>query len=390
MLPVRRVRLEAVDLLRGLLMLFMALDHTRDYFTNIQINPTDPTQSWPMLFATRWITHLCAPGFMALCGTSIFLQKQRGKTVNEVSRLLATRGLWVLLIDLTLISFGWSFTFLAPFPNIISTFGICMIVLALLQRLPTAVVGGLGAAILLLHNLLTRFQPENPTNLWIIFHERGFLTFHGHPLALMYFPVVPWIGFMCVGYTFGPLLMKPYAFRRRVVLALSFSFFIVFTGLRLLNGYGDNYRFEHLGTFARTAMSFMQVQKYPASLDYALATLGVNLLLFAGFDAAVEHGWMAAARRFLVVYGRVPFLFYVLHIYLVHSAALITTYAIHLNWHMWIGRAFIWEEISPDHWGYGLPVVYAVWIAVCLLLYLPCRWFSELKARRRDWWLSYL
>ena len=387
------MRLEAVDLLRGLLMLLMAVDHTRDYFSSAAVNPTDPLNSWPALFATRWMTHLCAPGFTALCGASVYLQRQRGKSAAQAARLLYTRGLWFLLLDLTLISFAWSFTFKAPFMNIISTIGICMVGLGAMQRFSVRTVGIIGALIVLLHNLLDPIQAASLrhfSNLWVLIHQRDFLTFNGQRIALVYFPVLAWFGILCLGYAFGPLLTRPYATRRRFALSMSGALLLVFAVLRVFHGYGDSYQFEHLGRLSQTAMSFFQVQKYPPSLQYVLATFGVLLLLYAFFDAAVEADWVPRVRAFVEVYGRVPFLFYVLHIYVIHSAALVWTYAVHGDWRYWIGPQNNWGDGLPAGWGFGLPVVYAVWLGVVLALYFPCRWFSQLKARRRDWWLSYL
>lgn len=260
------MRLEAVDLLRGLLMLLMAVDHTRDYFSSAAVNPTDPLNSWPALFATRWMTHLCAPGFTALCGASVYLQRQRGKSAAQAAKLLYTRGLWFLLLDLTLISFAWSFTFKAPFMNIISTIGICMVGLGALQRFSVRTVGIIGALIVLLHNLLDPIQAASLrhfSNLWVLIHQRDFLTFNGQRIALVYFPVLAWFGILCLGYAFGPLLTRPYATRRRFALSMSGALLLVFAVLRVSHGYGDSYRFEHLGRLSQTAMSFFQVQKYP-------------------------------------------------------------------------------------------------------------------------------
>jgi uncharacterized membrane protein len=386
-------RVEAVDLLRGLLMILMALDHTRDYFSNVTIDPTDPFASWPALFATRWVTHLCAPGFVALTGTSVFLQRRRGKSSNEIGRLLWTRGLWFLLLDATLISFAWSFTFRYPYLNIISTIGVSMVLLAPLQRMSPRVVGVLGAAIVLLHNLLDHVQGTmvgHLPNLWVVLHERGFLVLNGHRVAMVYFPVLAWFGIMCLGYAAGPLLTAPLPSRRTGALWTAGLFLSGFTVLRLLRGYGDTYRFAHLQTPAQTTMSFWQLQKYPPSLQYTLATLGILLLLFVAADAVVQRGWLLHTRHFLDVFGRVPFFFYVLHILLIHSAALVLSYAVHADWRFWIGPGNTWGDTVPANWGYGLPAVYAIWASVLAVLYLPCRWFSRLKQRRRDWWLSYL
>ena len=240
-------------------MILMALDHTRDYFSKVTIDPTDPMASWPALFVTRWVTHLCAPGFVALTGTSVFLQRLRGKSPDQAARLLITRGLWFLLLDATLISFAWSFTFRYPYLNIITTIGLSMIFLATLQRAPVRLITLVGAAIVLLHNCLDRWHAvlsQDLPNLWVLLNERGFLYFHGQRVAMVYFPFLAWFGIMCLGYGAGPLLTEPSPLRRRKVLGTAALFTVSFAALRMLGGYGDSYRFAHLQTRAQTAMSF--------------------------------------------------------------------------------------------------------------------------------------
>lgn len=374
-------------------MILMALDHTRDYFSNVTIDPTDPLASWPTLFVTRWITHLCAPGFVALTGTSVFLQRARGKAPGTIARLLWTRGLWFLLLDATLISFAWSFTFRYPYLNIISTIGVSMALLAPLQCTSARVVGIVGGAIVLLHNLLDNVpgvRLKHFPNVLVALHERGFLVFNGRRVAMVYFPFLAWFGIMCLGYAAGPLLTGPLPLRKKRILWTAAALLGSFIVLRLLGGYGDTYRFAHLQTPVQTAMSFLQLQKYPPSLQYTLATFAILLLLFAATDICVQRGWLLYTRRFLDVFGRVPFFFYGLHILMIHTAALVASYALHADWRFWIGPGNTWGDTVPANWGYGLPVVYAIWIAVLGLLYFPCRWFSKLKASRHDWWLSYL
>jgi uncharacterized membrane protein len=389
--PVSR-RLESMDILRGLLMLLMAIDHTRDYFTSVvNIDPTDPVHSWPALFVTRWITHICAPGFIALAGTSVFLQRQRGKSRGQIEKLLVTRGLWLVFLEVTLISFGWSFA-LAPGLQVIWAVGVSMIFLAALQRLSTAAIGAVGAAIVVLHDL---FDPIKAASLgagailWKFLHEPGLLLLHGQPVGMVAYPIVPWIGVICLGYAFGPIAVSTPARRQRFAIILGVSFLFVFSLLRLFHGYGDHDLFRHLATPAETFMSFLDVEKYPPSLQYLLATLGVVLLLYAFFDFAVTRDWLPRLRAFVETYGRVPFFYYVLHIYLLHATALVLTAAQHRDWRFWlIPGAVFFRHL--DGWGYSLPGVYLVWLIVVLVLYFPCRWFARLKARRRDWWLSYL
>ena len=387
-----RLRIESVDILRGLLMIVMALDHTREFFSRYTINPVDPLRSWPALFLTRWITHLCAPGFVALAGTSVYLQRLRGKSSAQLAHLLGTRGLWLIFLELSLISFGWSFS-RAPFLQIIWAIGISMVGLSLLIRLPTPAIGVIGAVIVLLHNLLDPIPVKDfgPfANLWKLIDRPGFLLHDGHPFMLAAYPALAWFGIMCLGYAFGAVVSVPALRRSRITLGLAACFSLTFALLRFLHGYGDPFPFLHLSTPTQTAMSFFRLQKYPPSLQFVLATFSVLLLLFFLFDTAATRNWLPRIRTFFETYGRVPFFYYVLHLYVLHTGALLWTVAIHGDWRFWANDQFIWQGRIPPHWGYPLPVVYAIWLSVVLALYYPCVWYGRLKARRRDWWLSYL
>ena len=385
-------RIESVDLLRGLLMILMALDHARDYFSNASIDPTDPIHSWPALFMTRWVTHLCAPGFILLAGASAHLQRQR-KSAATLSRSLLLRGLWLIFIEITVVSFGWSFGFGAPIFQVIWVIGICMIMLAGLQWLPLPVVGLFAAAVIFGHNTLDYVHAGtlgNWSNAWRVLHERGWLTFQGHPIVLYGYPIIPWVGVMALGYCFGAVVKQAPRQRQRISALLGITSLGAFTLLRFAHNYGDpGPGFEHLQTSTQTVMSFFAVQKYPPSLHYLLATLGAVSLLFAIFDKAVEHGKMPRLRAFLDVYGRVPFFFYVVHIFVIHALALTVAAATKSNWRYWTTPDVVFTS-HLSGWGYSLPTVYFVCIAVVLVLYPACAWFSRLKDRRRDWWLTYL
>ena len=385
-------RLESIDLLRGVLMILMALDHTKDYFSSVVgIDSTDAAHSWPALFVTRWVTHICAPGFVALAGTSVYLQRERGKTHGKLAKLLVTRGLWLMLLEITLISFGWSFSF-APGLQVIWAVGVSMVLLAALLRLPVAAIGGIGAVIVLLHNLLDPIRARSLgdwANGWKLLHERAPLIVHHQFVGMVAYPIVPWIGVICLGYAFGPVVTRAPARRQRTAMVLGMAMMVVFAVLRITHGYGDHDVFRSLVSAGRTTMSFFEVEKYPPSLQYLLATLGINLLLYALADVGVSQGWVPRVRAFLETYGRVPFFYYVLHIYLLHAAALLLSAAEHLNWRFWLVPGAVFTG-HLQGWGFDLPGVYLVWACVVLVLYLPCRWFARLKARRRDWWLSYL
>lgn len=389
---VKRHRLEAVDLLRGLLMILMALDHTRDYFSNAGVDAADALHSWPSLFATRWITHLCAPGFLLLAGASVWLQRSQGKSRAQLTRFLVTRGLWLIFLELTLITFAWQFTMHVLILQVIWVLGAAMIILAGLQWLPMPLVGLFGAGMILGHNLLDGIHAQTLgrwSDAWEVFHEFGPLTFNHHTFAFMGYPLVPWVGVIALGYCFGALLTTTPQRRRRSSLLIGSALLAAFCLVRGRNSYGDPHRWLHLTTQTQTVMSFLNVAKYPPSLDYLLATLGVLLLLYALFDKAVEQNFLPRLRGFLDVYGRVPFFYYVVHIYLLHALALVGTAMVGLNWRFWTEPLSVFFDHLPG-WGVSLPGVYAVWLSVVLAMYLPCRWFGRVKARRRDWWLSYL
>jgi uncharacterized membrane protein len=388
----RNYRIESIDVLRGLLMLLMAIDHTRDYFSNVAIDPSDPIRSWPALFFTRWITHLCAPGFILLAGASVYLQRQR-KSAATLTRALILRGLWLIALEVTVVSFGWSFGFGMPIFQVIWVIGVSMIVLAGLQWLHLSAVGAFGAIVIFGHDLLDRVHAESLgrwSDAWYVLHERGVLTFHAHPIAVYGYPMIPWVGVMALGYCFGWIVAMPPKTRQRISVLVGSASAGLFAVLRFTHGYGDpGPGFEHLGTLSHTVMSFLFVQKYPPSLHYLLATLGVVLLLFALFDKMVIAGWLGRYRAFLDVYGRVPFFFYITHIFLIHALTLGVAMLINPNWRFWITPDAVFTRHFND-WGYSLPIVYSIWIFVVLALYPVCAWFSGLKDRRRSWWLAYL
>jgi uncharacterized membrane protein len=388
----RNYRIESIDVLRGLLMLLMAIDHTRDYFSNAAVDPADPVHSWPALFFTRWITHLCAPGFILLAGASVYLQRQR-KSATTLTRSLILRGLWLILLEVTVVSFGWSFGFGMPILQVIWVIGVSMIVLAGLQWLPLPAVGAFGLIMIFGHDFLDRVHAENLgdwSDAWYILHQRGVLTLYAHPVAVYGYPVIPWVGVMALGYCFGWIVAKNPKQRQRISVITGTASLALFALLRFTHGYGDpGPGFEHLATSSHTVMSFLSVQKYPPSLHYLLATLGVVLLLFALIDKVVVAGFLSRTLSFLKVYGRVPFFFYIAHIFVIHGLALGVAIVINPNWRFWITPDAVFTR-HFDGWGYSLPMVYLVWISVVLALYPMCAWFSGLKDRRRSWWLAYL
>lgn len=398
-------RLSEIDMLRGLVIVLMALDHTRDYFHagGFRINPLDPETTTPLLYATRWITHLCAPTFIFLAGLSAFLQARKGRAGAALSRFLLTRGLWLISLEVTVLSFGWSFGFPYPlFLQVIWAIGWSMIALAALVLLPRAAVLAIGLAIVFGHNLLDPITPQQfggASLLWTFLHEGGPIFAGQQPIGLAAYPILPWIGVMAVGYGAGPLFVEPAAQRERKLLMIGAGMLAMFLVLRFTGFYGEpavagatgNYGAaggsRSFDTAGAQAMAFFNVQKYPPSLLFLLATLGISALLLPLL--ARLKGPPASV---LLAFGAVPFFFYALHIYLVHLLAMAANAAFGRDiegFFNFLINAFTAPQ-KLDGLGFGLPGVYLGWLAVLVILYPACRWFASVKRRRKDWWLSYL
>ncbi|MBA2459125.1 MAG: DUF1624 domain-containing protein [Gemmatimonadales bacterium] len=376
-------RLDSVDLVRGLVMVIMVLDHVRAYFTEVRFDPTDVTQTTLPLFLTRWVTHICAPTFIFLAGASAWIAGTR-RTRGELARLLLSRGLWLLLLEFTVITFGWYFNLRMEYgliAQVIWVIGASMIVLAGLIYLPRAAIAAIGLALVLGHNLFDAIAPERLgawAPLWRMLHVPG--PVEAAPVLLLY-PLVPWVGVMALGYLMGPVVFSrmPGASRRLALLGV--ALIAAFVVLRALNGYGDPRPRIVDGEVLVLAMSFVNLTKYPPSLLFLLMTLGPALIALA-----LAHRVRGPAARFLVVFGRVPFLFYVTHIYLVHALAVFAATRQGLP----PTSMLIAPVRLPDGYGFGLPVIYLVWIGVVLLLYPLCARYARVKERSRTWWLSYL
>jgi uncharacterized membrane protein len=378
-----RPRLDHVDLLRGLVMVIMVLDHVRAFFTSAHFDPTDLARTDLALFGTRWITHFCAPVFVFLAGASAWIAGTR-RTRGELSRFLLSRGVWLVFLELTVITFAWYFTTdfaLGLVAQVIWAIGVSMVVLAGLIHLPRLAVAGFGAALVLGHNLFDGLAPDRfgaLADLWRVLHVPGPLE--SLPVFMLY-PLVPWVGVMALGYAVGPWIFAQDARAGRRLAVAGAVLVAAFLLLRVLDGYGDHAHRAHEGGAALLLMSFLNTTKYPPSLLYLLMTIGPALVALAAFRRA--RGPLAGV---LVTFGRVPFLFYVAHLYLVHALAVAAGMA----------QGFPASALRtvflrlPADYGFGLPVVYAVWLGVVALLYPLCRRYAEVKARSRAWWLSYL
>lgn len=384
-------RIEAVDLLRGFVIILMVLDHTRDYVhpSGYGPDPLDPLTTTPLLYATRWVTHLCAPIFVFLAGASAWLQMNSGKAMPVLSRFLFQRGCWILALELTVIPFGWSFS--VPFVwflQVLWAIGWSMIGLAAAIRLPRAAILVLGLAIVAGHNLAANVQPEALglfSYAWMFFFKGGLLQYHGEPRVLLLYPVLPWFGVILLGYAAGPILAA--RDRHRLHLSLGLGLIGTFLVLRLANVYGDPKPWTSMATARQTIMSFLDLEKYPPSLMFITATLGIAFLLYPLLERLPK-----AAAHVLLVFGSVPMFTYITHIYVMHGVAIF----IRLLAGQSLDPMFDTIHdflIAPDAiagTGFGLPIVYLVWLSVIVLLYPLCRWFARIKRTRRDWWLSYL
>jgi len=390
-------RLQSVDALRGAIMMLMAIDHIRDYVARsaMQFLPTDLTRTTAAIFFTRWITHFCAPVFMLTAGLGAFFWMNRGhRSKSELSRFLITRGAWLILIEITVMRtimfFQFSYQRKLVFLIILWAIGLSMIALAALIHLPLRVLAGVSMAIIALHNLLDPISPQRFGRLawlWDILHQRSVLSFMGVSFVTAY-PVLPWIGVMSLGYCLGPIFLWDAARRRRFLVRAGFGFTVAFIVLRAINIYGDPVRWSHQPTALFTLLSFLNTTKYPPSLDFLLMTLGPAMIAMARLD------WVQFSfSNPLIVFGRVPFFYYVAHMLVAHLIA------VTLNFARYGRTSFLFlappsmgspATLFPPDYGFPLWTVYAVWIAVLLLLYPACLWFARLKQRRHDWWLSYL
>jgi uncharacterized membrane protein len=374
-------RIAAIDRLRGLVIVLMALDHVRDYFSIAHFSPTDLTKTTLALFATRWVTHLCAPIFIFLAGLSVSLRTRRD-TPAQLSRFLATRGLWMIVLEVTIVRFGWGFTLdysLGFFLQVIWAIGVSMLALAALVHLSRRTVGVIAIVILAGHNLLDGISAESFgafASLWRVLHEQGPFT-----LGFVAYPVLPWVGVIALGFACGGLYEIDAPQRRRALLRSGWGALIAFGVLRAINLYGDPSPWTVQPDVVFTVLSFFNVTKYPPSLLYVLVTLGVMALLLARLERS--DGRIAGV---LETYGRVPLFAYVVHVYVLHLFAGL------LAMTQGYGTSVLTQFFFflPKDWGYSLPVVYAAWLVVLAVLYPACAWFGALKQRRRDWWLSYL
>ncbi len=384
--PAQRVRLESIDVVRGVIMILMALDHARDFFGNSGLNPTDPATTTIPLFFTRWITHFCAPVFFLLTGTGAYLSLRK-KSKRELSRFLFTRGLWLIFLELVVSRcLGWQFNFdyHVVFIIVLWALGWAMIVLSALLYLPTPVVAAFGLLMIATHNLFDSVRSSSW--LWTILHSPNFLLNEPGRTVFVGYPLIPWIGVTAAGYGLGQIYSWPAERRRPFLLRLGLGLSTGFVILRAINIYGDPQRWSTQKSAVFTVLSFLNTTKYPPSLLYLLMTLGPAMLFLWAVDTGTPR-WLRPA----LIIGRVPMFYYLLHVPLIHLIAIAVCYARYgqVHWMFESPSMGQFPITQPPGWGYSLPFVYLIWAVVVLTLYPLCRWFAGLKQRRSEAWLSY-
>jgi uncharacterized membrane protein len=386
-----RRRIDSVDLLRGVIMILMALDHTRDYFGAAAVNPTDLATTTPALFFTRWVTHFCAPVFFLLTGTGAYLARRRRST-SDLSFYLITRGFWLIFLELVVMRFIWQFNFdyHVTMLTVLWALGWSMVVLGALVYLPTWSIAAFGVLLITLHNLTDALSPQTfgaLAPLWVILHRPGFLFNGASHSVFVAYPLLPWIGVTAVGYALGSLYKLGLAERRALLLRIGLSLIALFFLLRAVNVYGDPAPWSGQRNFGYTILSFINTTKYPPSLLFLLMTLGPALLVLRAVDGSVPRAFGPA-----LTIGRVPMFYYLLHVVFIHcfavGASLVRFGTVH--WMFESPTIAQFPVTQPPGWPAPLPVVYLVWVTVVVLLYPFCRWYAAIKARSSNPLLSYL
>ncbi|MCU1258737.1 MAG: hypothetical protein JWO80_1622 [Bryobacterales bacterium] len=388
-----KLRIGSVDALRGLVMIIMALDHVRDFFHAgaMSFQPDDLTRTTPALFFTRWITHFCAPVFMFTAGLAAFFWLSRGRTTGQLSAFLWKRGLWLAFLELTAVHFAMFFNFTSGLLLITVLWGLgwSMVVLAMLVYLPVSVLAVVSIAVIALHNLADPLAASRFGSfawVWNFVHQVG--VFRAGPVSVVIsYPLVPWVAVMTAGFCFGQIFVLDPPLRRKWMIRIGLGLTIAFFVIRGVNVYGDPVRWSNQLP-GMTVLSFLRCTKYPPSLDFLLMTLGPAILLLAWFDRV-----RFTAANPLIVFGRVPLFYFIVHLYVIHLLA------IPLAWLRYGNAAFLLNplpsmggsrELYPTNYGYELWVVYVLWIAIVGLLYPLCLWYARFKERAGYWWLSYL
>lgn len=384
-------RIHSIDFARGLVIVIMALDHIRDlmHTTALTQNPLDLNSTSGPLFLTRWITHFCAPSFVFLAGTSAYLSKKGKDNLSATRGFLRSRGLWLLLMEFTVICLGMTgdILFRTLLLQVIFAIGMGFVILSFLLALRPKLVGGMGLAIILSHNLLQGIPFTNPVAQFFssLLFSPGAFPLPGERLVIIGYPIIPWLGIMLFGYGCGQVFEKTPESRRKALLGLGIGALALFVLLRFLNIYGDPSPWAARGTWVGTVLSFINVTKYPPSLLFAALTLGFLFLILWLADEADNK-----LTRFFTVYGKVPFFFFIVHWYVIHASMFVMVW---LQGAQWKDMVFVSMGLGRPATGSGLelPYIYLYWACLVAVFYPLCRWYGKYKATHRDKkWLSYL
>lgn len=398
----RPTRLNAIDLARGIVMVLMVLDNTRTYAFSgtYEHDPTNLAHTTPAIFFTRWITHFCAPAFVFLAGIGIALQRQRGKPLPGLSRFLLTRGLWLIVLEFTVVRVSMQFELDYRFLGVaheLWAIGWGMIAMAGLVRLPVSIVAGIGVLITVLHDLLDRLlgsMSSGPQSHALSPMTKVFLTLfqrvqvelgHPYPVVLIVYAILPWLGVMALGYAVGAVYPWTRRARQRALIWGGAATMAAFVVLRGINIYGDPHPWSLQSAPMFTFLSFINTAKYPPSLDFLCMTLGPTLLALAWFERIRP----TAATRPLVTFGRVPLFFYLLHYPLAHGLTIIASLLAHKPV-AFLMASYVSDAPVPPNAGFGLGATYLLWLAAILLLFPTCQWYAGFKQSHRSRWLSYL
>ena len=401
-----RLRLDAIDFVRGIVMILMVLDHTRDFVhQGGQFNdPLDPASTTILLYITRWVTHLCAPTFVLLAGLGVGLRRIRGATAGDTAWFLFTRGAWLMALELVLfrVIIWWNVDVasFAAFLQVIWAIGLAMVLLSAIVRLPLAALAVVAAVILVGHNALDGIRvpfwlpgsdappPTLSGILWILLHQSNFFTLGdaSGPIVFARYPVLPWFGLLAAGYVLAEIYRWEPSRRVRFLLTSALVMLVAFVVLRTFNIYGDPRDWAPRPTVIQSAMAFMNVEKYPPSLSYVLVTLLPALTTLALLDGRTIAGGIGGA---IVTFGRVPFFFYVLQWITAHVSGIVVTALLGKSIAPLFMHIVDYFRAQPDFGG-PLWTVYVCWILSLLAIYPLCRWFAGVKMRRREWWLSYV
>ncbi|HEV8067841.1 MAG TPA: heparan-alpha-glucosaminide N-acetyltransferase domain-containing protein [Planctomycetaceae bacterium] len=387
--PARRV--DAVDVLRGAVMVLMVLDHTRDYFGDASIDPTDLSRVSAALFLTRWVTHFCAPVFAFLAGTGAYLAGSRGRSRRDLAAFLASRGIWLIFLELTIVRLGLFFDPVSA-PVILTvlwSIGASFVVLAGLIFLPSRVVGALGMLLIATHGLASGLLPSEGASVLqadaTLLLRPGLLPLPGGINVLVGYPLLPWLGVVAAGYGFGEVIRLEPGLRRRVMWVTGVAMIAAFVILRAWGVSVDPRPWTTQATPLLTGLSFINCTKQPPSLLFVLMTLGPAIAALAVLDRVVIRGPLGRA---VVTFGRVPLFYYLLQWYVIHGLAVLAGLMRGLPVAWMFSAAALGP--APEGWSLSLPGIYVAWVVVLAVLYLPCRWFAGVKARHPGGWLSYL